>query len=417
MHNQGVHIQSKTGSTIYSNSLAGFWTAPSIGVFDTIFDPRVAYDPFYDRWLATVLINALTTNSAVLVAVSVTSDPQPTNGWNFLRVKADTNSLLWADQPTLGFNKDWIVAQANMWPISPGGFEASYFFILNKTNMYSGSTNEQPVRLFHNDTDFAGNERPALTYDNSLNRLYLIQNADGNYNGTEGRLRLFCIDGDIDAPTLNYLDPTNAIYIKVQNMPGETVTWANNVSTNLTAWESCCSPQLGTNTTIGTASDARFDSVVYRNGSLWAAHTVFLPATNVSRSAIQWWQINPEAACVVQRGRVDDPTGVNFYAFGSLGVNRFNDVLIGLTWPYRYRPMTNGRTRWLSAVPKAPPMEPTFGQRAKAASRSMRVKLTAPPCGFNGRRLTMDKFSFPWPRPPIMARCSTTSWRFTRARA
>jgi len=44
---------------------------------------------------------------------------------------------------------------------------------------------------------------------------------------------------------------------------------------------------------------------------------------------VQWWQIKPLTSELVQFGRIDDPTGVNFYAFASMAVNRFEDVLIG----------------------------------------------------------------------------------------
>ena len=59
-------------------------------------------------------------------------------------------------------------------------------------------------------------------------------------------------------------------------------------------------------------------------------HTIFLPATNPTRSAIQWWQIRPNIL-VAQRGVIDDPGGTNFFAYPSISVNRFGDALIGYT--------------------------------------------------------------------------------------
>lgn len=70
-------------------------------------------------------------------------------------------------------------------------------------------------------------------------------------------------------------------------------------------------------------------NTVYRNGSLWCTHTVFLPAGGpATRSAVQWWQLSPTGD-VLQHGRIDDPTGSVFYAYPSLAVNKDNDVLIG----------------------------------------------------------------------------------------
>src|SRR5207249_3072134 len=55
----------------------------------------------------------------------------------------------------------------------------------------------------------------------------------------------------------------------------------------------------------------------------------FLPAGgSPTRTAIQWWQLSPDGT-ILQHGLIDDPTGVNSYAWPSLSVNQFNDVLIG----------------------------------------------------------------------------------------
>jgi hypothetical protein len=93
-------------------------------------------------------------------------------------------------------------------------------------------------------------------------------------------------------------------------------------------------PQLGSSENIDT-EDGRIQSCVYRNGSLWASHTVYLPATGTpTRTAAQWWQINMSASAlgqVQQFGRIDDPTGANFYAFPTLAVNQYGDVMLGYT--------------------------------------------------------------------------------------
>ena len=54
-----------------------------------------------------------------------------------------------------------------------------------------------------------------------------------------------------------------------------------------------------------------------------------MPTNSPTRTSIQWWQINPTNGVVVQNGLIDDSSGVKSYAYGSLAVNKFNDVLIG----------------------------------------------------------------------------------------
>jgi len=71
--------------------------------------------------------------------------------------------------------------------------------------------------------------------------------------------------------------------------------------------------------------------VVFRNGLITAAHTLFLPAGGApTRSAIQWWQLTTDGS-VVSRGRLDDSSGGTFYAFPSVAPNRNNDLLIGFS--------------------------------------------------------------------------------------
>ena len=110
MLNTRVSVQTKGGITIMTNTLNEFWgysNAPSV---ETVFDPRMTYDPFNQRWIAVAATFSGSTNSEIVVAVSLTSNP--TNGWNIVRQRADPAGVYWADSPTIGFNKDWIVAQA-----------------------------------------------------------------------------------------------------------------------------------------------------------------------------------------------------------------------------------------------------------------------------------------------------------------
>jgi len=317
-----VRVQTRSGTSLTNYaSLDSFWTSASIGSYSNrATDPRVAYDPYHNRWLATCFVDQDYTSSAVLVGASRTSDPTYNTNWFFQRVKADTNGSLWADSPTIGFNKDWVVVQANMLTNVSRGYSRSHIWVFNKSNLYAGVSNA-PVLFPHTNINASGSELPAVTYDNSLSALYLLQNVTGNTNGS-GYLRLFSITGAVDSPALNYV--TNPVYIKVTD-----ATWQDTTMPTLTNWQCCFAPQSNTTERLGTAPDARVTSVVYRNGSLWTTQTIFLPTGNPTRSAVQWWQIDPESGAVVQRGRIDDPTGVNFYAFPSIAVNKWNDVLIG----------------------------------------------------------------------------------------
>src|ERR1035437_5102890 len=91
-------------------------------------------------------------------------------------------------------------------------------------------------------------------------------------------------------------------------------------------------PQLGTSVKIDTG-DSRLDNCLMRNGTIWCAHTVFVPYGQPTRAAAQWYQIDPSGTtpALVQRGRIDDPSGTFFYAYPTIAVNKNNEALIGYT--------------------------------------------------------------------------------------
>ncbi|MBM3884093.1 MAG: immunoglobulin domain-containing protein [Verrucomicrobia bacterium] len=157
---------------------------------------------------------------------------------------------------------------------------------------------------------------PAITYDTNLTTLFLVHRHIGlrtnELGQPEGLIRLRTLTGAVNSPVLS----TNEVLAGHQ-------PWAFRPAVDNFA------PQ--TNSTVKIMNnDARIQHVVYRNGSLWVAHTIFLPSVNPTRSAVQWWQLATNGL-VRQVGRIDDEAGVNFYAFPSIAVNQFNDVLLGFS--------------------------------------------------------------------------------------
>ena len=310
VHNGRVRVQDKAGNIISSVLLTTFWSALANAPLD-VFDPKVVYDALSNRWVITSCAERRSAGSSVLVGVSQTSDP--TANWTLYRLDADPSNVLWADYPSIGFNKDWIAVQVNMYPVNDAlGVSASKVFVLDKANFYGGGQG-----LFTAITlDGIGQtQAPAQTYDPTLSTLYLVQDFNGNSGGS-GFLRLYSITGAVGSERLDLAPP---ILIGTPN------PWASSNSGDVDF-----APQQSSSRKIQN-NDSRIQSVVYRNGSLWCAHTVFLPAGNSPvRSALQWWELSTTGA-VRQRGRIEDTTGAAFYAFPSIAVNKFNDVLVGFS--------------------------------------------------------------------------------------
>jgi len=306
--NGNVRIQTKTGTTLMSQTLVNFFAAVANGS-GFVFDPRVEYDPYGNRWILIAGADVDSANSAILVGTSQTSDP--TGNWNLKRIDADPQDLSSADYPMLGFSKNWIVVSANMFSL-PGRSTPFYsrFFVLNKTNFYAGGGSYTQISAPNN---VSGSIMPAKTQDANLTTMYLLQNWNGNFGGN-GFLRLYTITGAVGSETLNNV--STGIFFSTPNPWDFAPPTAN------------FAPQLGTSNKINVG-DARMHNVVYRNGSLWCVHNVFLPAGGApTRSSVQWWQINPTSNSVQQRARIDSTSGL-FYAFPSIAVNQNNDVMIG----------------------------------------------------------------------------------------
>jgi len=293
--NTQVRIQTRTGTTLSTVSLDSFFGTNA-------FDPRIHYDPYNNRWIFVVTANAQAANSGWCIAVSQTSNP--TGNWSIYGViDFDASNVEWADYPTVGFNKNWITIQINRFRVSDNAFMGSRIYALTKSEFYAGGF---ATWRFWDRSDIGGTQAPAITYNNAINEQYLLQTWNGN-SGGNGFLRLYTISGAIGSETLTY-----GPFISTPN------PWAGSGPN---------APQLGSTTRIST-NDNRMQNVVYRNGSLWAAHTVFLPAASPTRASVQWWQVTT-AGGISQRGRIDDGTATNFYAFPSIAVNNANNVLIG----------------------------------------------------------------------------------------
>ena len=307
--NTQIRIQTRTGAALTTVSLDSFWAGmpgPWAGSNPSTFDPKVLYDPYNKRWMFTVTADGDEPTSAVLVAVSQTSDP--TGVWNRYKVDVDSTGAAWADYPSLGFNKNWIVVTVNMFGVTPAsGFKRSHIYAFNKAKLYAGAATGF-VKLFQDANGFT--QAPAITYDNAVNSLYLVE----DWNGTS-QLRISSLGGTAAAPT----------YSATHFFPNSPAPWNFNPPNG-----DDFAPQLGSTRKIQT-NDSRIQNVVYRGGSLWCVHTVFLPGSpsTPTRSSIQWWELTPTSAVVKQRGRIDDATGAKFYAFPSIAVNALKDVLIG----------------------------------------------------------------------------------------
>jgi len=301
MHNSGVRIQDKRGTELMTVSLENFF--PPAVTSSAIFDPRVLYDRFADRWIVAAPTDSHTAFSTLLVSVS--HDGNPLGMWTSFLFTPDPAGRLWFDFPSIGINRNWFVISGNLYRVDNNAFIGDQLYIFDKAALYAGTARP---RVMTRSTSEGGIIVPAITLDDSENTEYLAS----DWSGSAGTLRLFTITGTPSAPSFT---PTMLF-------PSVTSSWA--FSNDMA--QSDFAPQMGSTRKIAT-NDSRMHDVVVRNGSLWCAQTAFLPSTTPTHTALQWWQIDPLTASVRQFGRVED--GTQFFAFPSIAVNAYDDALLG----------------------------------------------------------------------------------------
>lgn len=297
--NTQVRIQQRDGTALSTVGLSAFWASTGN---PSVFDPKVLYDPFADRWMFTATANARSTNSSVMIGVSQTSDP--TGNWNLFRIDADGANQVWADFPTIGFNNKWIAVSANMFTLNGDSFSRCNLWVFDKNGLYT--QNQANFTLFQDNTGGA-TLNPALTYDNSENTLFVLD----VFNTSN--LRISTVTGNVGTE----------VYTTGTDFANSPQSWgfaAPGFADFL--------PQMGTSSKID-AGDHRLRNTVCRNGHLWTAHTVFLPPNAPTRAAVQWWEIDPTDGSVLQRGRLEDATNTKHFAYPSIAVNQNDDMMIG----------------------------------------------------------------------------------------
>jgi len=314
-----------TGLPVSTVSIDTFWSPLAPHPTGSLFDPRVQYDPYNDRFIQYTLAGGISANNQLLIAVSQTGDPNGVYTYYELTVGS---ANLGADFPTVGFNKNWLTIGLNLFGVgaTPGTTQGN-LIVVNYPAARAGtlSTFQQFVTP-DNVTFFGTGLCPADTYDPNEGTMYVVRNFNNN---TTGRLQMFRVTGT----------PSSASVSTVSDAINSGSFWNTGSEGN---WL----PQNNTSATVGApastlgieSGDARIQNVVYRNGSVWAVHKIGIPATSNTatvRVGVQWWQLTT-AGGITQRGRVEDPTatqanGGKHYAWPAIAVNKNNDVMINFS--------------------------------------------------------------------------------------
>jgi hypothetical protein len=338
--NNNYVVQSKTtGAVLNAVSMDTFWSG--IGATNP-FDPRVEYDPYNNRWIVSAVSDAQSPNSSVLVGVSQTGDPA---GLYFtFRIDADDSDTNWADFPVMGFNKNWVAININT-VADPGPGIPNKTFILNYPQLRAGALGG---------TAFSGSAicaSPVITYSPTENTLYVathLSSAGASY-------RLETITGTPAAPVYTlgvvktrpgggWTQPSGQILPQAPPLVGASACPGRNPCR------------------IETQDAFVRANAVFRNNHIYYAQTIgFSAGGPATRTGAQWTKINTSGD-FVDGGRIEDPTatatnGGKWYAYPSIAVNKFDEIIVGFT-EFSSAQFPSAGYTFRSRVPAAPMGDP-----------------------------------------------------------
>jgi hypothetical protein len=298
-----------TGAILGTAAISTFWAATGAGA---TFDPKTLYDPVQQRWIAVALSDSRTTVSSVLIGVSQSSDPN--GAWNLFRVLGDSAGVNWVDFPNIGFNKNWIAINVNLFTIASNTGNGSRCLIVDYAQARAGTF----AGSFANGTGFCSS--PVATASPAEPTLYVpthLTSAAGTY-------RLDTITGPVASPVYTvgatrsrgttWTQPTGAILPQAPPLSGSSV---------------CGLPACAIET-----QDAQIRSTpVCRDGSIWYAQTIGLPAGGLTHTAVQWTRLEAATGNVLDGGRIDEPTatasnGGKWYAYPHVAVNGAGNAIV-----------------------------------------------------------------------------------------
>ncbi len=289
MTNGAIAFFLKDGTKTFQDEIEdsfGFWG--SVGATGFVFDPEVLYDELSGRFFA-MAAEAYAPGNRSYVLIAVSDDSNPNGTW--YKYRLDTTGLAGNlfDSPNIGVTSDAVIVTGDGF-----GMGANYpVYIYDKASMLAGNP-PAITKSFTLTTSTQSAGLPPVSFDNPP-ALYLIEHREQNSNTS---VRLIAIRNLLTTPVVSDFSLTVPTYGPPENPP-----------------------QQGTGVRP-TAFDARFWSVAYRNGSLWATHHI-----NSSRVLARWYEISMNGwptsgnnPTLVQSGNVDLGPTVRTY-FSSITVS------------------------------------------------------------------------------------------------
>ena len=256
-----------------------------------LFDPKLAYDHYAQRWIVVVAARRKSPNGSwILLAASKGADPVgPYWVWALdFTLDGSTPSANWADYPTLGFDTQAVYISTNQFKMTgtTNNFQYAKIRVLTKADVYAGAAIGwwDFWKLKNTDDSFAFTVQPA-THFRGPGRNPPAYFANGHWP-SGNTLTLW----ELQSPTAGADSTLQRFDVpcRAYDLPPD-------------------ADQKGTQTKIET-NDPRLLNAVFQYAGgvqrLWVAMTVKVTWSDepVARSGVQWYEIDVPSRTVAQQG-------------------------------------------------------------------------------------------------------------------
>jgi hypothetical protein len=297
-----------SGNQVQTMTDIQFWQAAGVAFSSTVgvTDPRIVYDTYSQRWFASMVdfsVNSQRQRSNhFLLAVSRTADP--TGRWSGFAFAADTNSVYFADFPTLGLDQNAVYISGDMFD-RLGNPVGATLVVVPKSDLLASPPSIASRHSFG-----------ILSY---TSRGDVLQPAMTSGSATTPEAVLAVSDLAID-----YQPHTTLILSSVLGTAtGNPVLSTPPVILKVAPYVLPYNPPQPDGSNNLDNGDCRFSACVRRVGD-------FLYATQVAdldtRSGIRWYKINAATSAIVQSGNISDPNLDLYYP--SIAANEAGTVVI-----------------------------------------------------------------------------------------
>ncbi len=306
-------LSTKTNTNILTIPISNFHKRAG----NFIFDPRVFYDRFSDRFVVVGLeFDGSPQTSFIHLAVSRSGSPTDlTTSWCFYKIPGKVQGA-WSDYPNVGMNEKWMVISVNLFKFAGNNYVKNLMKVVDLSALAKNTTICPRIKTF--------------TFSDSTGSIYPAQ-----YHTQTGLPDhpLFMVSS-FNAPMGNSYS-----LFKVSGAGNPSIS-KSTISTTSTYGFPPDALQKGGGTLLETG-DVRLIDAEFRNGSIFFAHSTACNFTGGSSnsSCIRVSKLNVSGTAAFEFQLTIGGGENNFFWFPGVGVNSTGDIALVFQQSGKTRPL------------------------------------------------------------------------------